>query len=95
MVSAWCMSTSNHVSRQNYCPMHMRKGGGGSMVNLDLDRDVRLLEYSTLGFADRWADLMAQGEYKKRSDKFATQRKSKSSKKSKPLGPRKGGMQTR
>ena len=35
---------------------------------------------------------MAQGEYKKRSDKFATQRKSKSSKKSKSLGPRKGGM---
>ena len=34
---------------------------------------------------------MAQGEYKKRSDKFPVQRKSKSSKKSRPLGPKKGG----
>ena len=34
---------------------------------------------------------MAQGAYKKRSDKFPVQRKSKSSKKSKPLGPKKGG----
>ena len=35
--------------------------------------------------------MMAQGEYKKRSDKFPVQRKSKSSKKSKSLGPKKGG----
>jgi hypothetical protein len=34
---------------------------------------------------------MAQGEHKKRSNKFPVQRKSKSSKKSKPLGPKKGG----
>ena len=35
---------------------------------------------------------MAQGEYKKKSDKFPVQKKSKSSKKNKPLGPKKGGM---
>ena len=37
------------------------------------------------------SDLMAQGEFKKRSDKFVAKGKSKTSQKRKPIAPRKGG----